>query len=286
MADLDLRRLRYFVTLAATLNYGQAAQALHIAQPALSRSISTLERELGVTLFERSRAGTKLTAAGELLRDEAQTLLHSAEILQQRLRRADRASLTVGFMPGLILTPLVRHLEERFVGLRVHALRTSWADQLTGLRDGRFDACLAHRPFDDEGLTVVDLFEEPRLVALPLDHPCSGRPEITLADLADDELLQPARAVPGWPGAYATACEAPPSVEEKFEQVAAGRGIVIVPLSASRYYHRPDLAFSRVNDLDPVRVCLVIETRRTEPTLHELLQAAPKLLTSPDAGPA
>ncbi|GLY29075.1 LysR family transcriptional regulator [Kineosporia sp. NBRC 101731] len=109
MADLDLRRLRYFVTLAATLNYGQAAQTLHITQPALSRSISTLERELGVTLFERSRAGTKLTAAGELLRDEAQALLHSAQALQQRLRQADRESLTVGFMPGLILTPLVRH---------------------------------------------------------------------------------------------------------------------------------------------------------------------------------
>jgi DNA-binding transcriptional LysR family regulator len=73
MSDLDLRRLRYFVTLAGTLNYGRAAEDLHIAQPTLSRAIAGLERELGVRLFDRSRAGTRLTAAGERPHDEARS---------------------------------------------------------------------------------------------------------------------------------------------------------------------------------------------------------------------
>jgi DNA-binding transcriptional LysR family regulator len=109
MGDLDLRRLRYFLKLADELNYGQAAEMLHIAQPALSRSITALERELGVTLFERSRSGTRLAAAGESLRVEARELLRAAETLQRRVRVADREgrSVTVGFMPGLIVTPVV-----------------------------------------------------------------------------------------------------------------------------------------------------------------------------------
>lgn len=102
MGDLDLRRLRYFLTLAEELNYGRAAEVLHLAQPALSRAITSLERELGVTLFVRSKSGTRLAPAGELLRDEARELLRAAETLQRRVQLADREgqSLRLGFMPG------------------------------------------------------------------------------------------------------------------------------------------------------------------------------------------
>ena len=247
MADLDLRRLRYFLVLAAELNYGRAAEILRIAQPALSRAMTALERDLGVKLFERSRAGTRLAPAGELLRDEAREMLRSAEILQRRVRVAEREgrSVTIGFMPGLIITPVVRHLEQRFPGLRVDVVRTSWTEQITALRDGRFDASFAHRPFDDEGLTVVELHAEARAAALPVTHPLAGKSELSLADLAGETLLQPVEAVPGWSGAAASPVAGSPSVEEKFESVAAGRGIVVIPESATRYYHRPDPCLSR-----------------------------------------
>ncbi len=290
MGDLDLRRLRYFLALAGTLNYGRAAEELHIAQPALSRSITALERELGVKLFDRSKAGTRLTPAGELLREEAELLLHQAESLQRRIRLADREGqgVTIGFIPGLILTPLVRHLGETFSGLCIDVVRTSWGEQIAGLRDGRFDACLASRPFDEEGLTVVDLFTEHRAVVLPVEHRLAGKAEVTLEDLAEDRLLQPAEAVPGWTGPSGgfVVGDAPPTVEEKFEHVAAGRGVLIVPESASRYYRRPDLTFARVSDLAEMKVCLVVETRRDSPVLRELLVAAPKLLTGGNADSA
>jgi DNA-binding transcriptional LysR family regulator len=272
--DLDLRRLRYFLALAETLNYGKAAEALHLAQPALSRSIATLEGELGVTLFDRSRAGTRLTPTGELLREEARELLRAAEGLQRRIRVPE--SVTIGFPPGAILTPVVRHLEAAFPGLRVEVVRTSMAGQIAGLRDGRLDASLAHRPFDDTGLTVADLYTEPRAVVLPVGHPCAGKTELALADLAGDRLLQPAATVPGWPGPAADFDPAAaPTVEEKFENVAAGRGVVVIPESATQYYRRPDLTFARVTDLPELQACMVIEaSRRRSAVLRELLAAA------------
>ncbi|MFI5844520.1 LysR family transcriptional regulator [Catenuloplanes sp. NPDC051500] len=272
MGDLNLRRLRYFLTLADELNYGRAAELLHVAQPALSRSISALERELGVRLFVRSRAGTRLAPAGELLRDEARALLHAADVLQQRLRLADREGrrVTIGFMPGMVLTPVVRHLEERFPGLRVEVCRASWHEQITALREGRFDAVYAQRPFDEDGLTVVDLYAEPRVVALPAGHPLATPGGVRLADLAGEELLQPAEAVPEW---IFPSFSGPSSlsVEEKFENVAAGRGVVIVPESVTRYYRRPDLAFVPVTDLPDAEFCLVVEARRRSAVLRELL---------------
>jgi DNA-binding transcriptional LysR family regulator len=67
--DLDLRKVRYFVALAEELNYGRAAERLHVAQPVLTRQIRSLERDLTAQLFERGRAGTRLTDAGRPGRD-------------------------------------------------------------------------------------------------------------------------------------------------------------------------------------------------------------------------
>ncbi|WNV86891.1 LysR substrate-binding domain-containing protein [Umezawaea sp. Da 62-37] len=283
MGDLDLRRLRYFLALADELNYGRAAEALHIAQPALSRSISALEQELGVTLFERSRSGTRLAAAGEFLREEARELLRAAETVQRRVRLSEREGhgLTIGFSPGLIITPVVRRMRETRPALRVDVVRTSWTDQIQSLRDGRIDASFAHRPFDDDGLTVIDLFAEPRFAALPADHALAASENLLLADLAGEVLLQPVAAVPEWTGV--TAPPVPPdddgtahspNVEVKLELVAAGRGVVVMPASTTRYYHRPDIAYVRVADLPDTRVCLVVESRRRSDVLRELVEVA------------
>ncbi|GLY16298.1 hypothetical protein Kisp01_33130 [Kineosporia sp. NBRC 101677] len=187
MSDLDLRRLRYFLILAEELNYGRAAEVLHMAQPALSRAITALERDLGVTLFNRSKSGTRLTPAGELLRGEARQLLLAAEVvLQRRMRRAAREGqeLTIAFMPGLIVTPVARQLEEKWPGLRVQLTRTSWTGQTAGVRDGRFDACFARRPIDDErGLNIVPLYGETFVAAISGDHLLAGRDQVLLSDL-------------------------------------------------------------------------------------------------------
>src|SRR6476646_1663680 len=93
--DLDMRKLRYFVAVAEELNFGRAADQLHIAQPVLSRQIRSFESELGVKLFERDSRGTRLTAAGKQLLKDAQFFLAESKALRQRLFRATEPNMTV-----------------------------------------------------------------------------------------------------------------------------------------------------------------------------------------------
>jgi hypothetical protein len=81
--DWDLRKLRYFVAVADRLNFGRAAEALHIAQPVLSRQILALEHELKAQLFERDNRTTRLTPAGKALLDEARPLLSAADAVHR-----------------------------------------------------------------------------------------------------------------------------------------------------------------------------------------------------------
>jgi DNA-binding transcriptional LysR family regulator len=290
MTDLDLRKLRYFVAVASELNYARAAKSLHIAQPVLSRQITALENELGVILFERSKRGTQLTEAGLVLREEATALLRSAGALQRRARVAGRegSHFTIGFMPGLIVTPVVRLLEERYPGLRVDVVRTSWDDQVEMIHDGRVDASFVRLPVPRRGLTIVPLFTERRLVVLPLDHPLAEQLDVTIADLAMFELIQDPDAVPEWrdaaerlrPNALTAGRVKVPAartVEEKLEQVAVGRGIVVLPESTAMFYTRPDVVHRYVTNLADGEVALAFDAHRVSPEMEALAEIAPRV---------
>ena len=198
--DVDLRKLRYFVAVAEQLHFGRAAAALHIAQPVLSRQIRALEDELHVQLFLRDRRSTELTAAGRQLLDDARPLLASAEALRRRAARAARGSstFTVGFMPGITVTSAVRALTDRHPDLQVELVRTTWVDQVEVLRDGRVDVSIVRLPIEARGLRLQPMYTDPRVVALRADHRLAGKESITIADLADEHLLQDPDAVPEW----------------------------------------------------------------------------------------
>lgn len=290
--DLDLRKVRYFMAVAEELNFGRAAETLHIAQPVLSRQIRALEGELGAQLFLRDRRRTELTAAGEALYADAAPLLAGAEALRRRVGRAARGTdgFTVAFMPGLIVTGAVRALTAAHPRLRVEVLRTSWADQVEVLRDGRADVSCVRLPVDQRGLKVLTLFDEPRVVVLPAGHRLAGQQQIRWADLAGETLLQPHGAVPEWrtltgdtsPGDVPAAV----AVEEKLEHVAAGRGIVVLPASTARFYQRPDVTAVAVDGLGPSRVALAWPATRRGRLIGEFAGLAATHLTASIGSPA
>ncbi|WP_369374109.1 LysR substrate-binding domain-containing protein [Promicromonospora sp. Populi] len=278
MSDLSLRRVRYFVTVAQELNFGRAAELLHLAQPVLSRQIAVLERELGTSLFDRSTRGTALSESGRALLEDARALLAAADTLEQRARFVARGvdRFAIGFMPGLVVSPLVQVLTDRLPGLDVQLVRTSWDDQVTKLHDGQLDVSLVRLPVSLRGLRSVPLFSEPRLVALPATHPLAAAERITVADLAPLELLQDPDAVPEWraerlrlglPPVRAAGVPTLHAVEEKLEHVAAGRGITILPESTTRFYRRPDVVYRPVDGLPPNEVVLAWPAHRTSPAL-------------------
>ncbi|WP_216895852.1 LysR family transcriptional regulator [Nocardia alni] len=298
MADVDLRKLRYFVAVAEHLHFGRAARELFIAQPVLSRQIRALEDELGVRLFARDRRSTELTPAGEQLLADARPLLSSAEALRRRVIRAAAGSdtFTVGFMPGVSVTAPVRALAARYPDLAIDLVPTTWDDQVTVLHDGRADVSAVRLPVDLRGLRVLPLHFEPRGVVVAADHPLAGKDTVRIADLAeerlagkravriadlaDDHLLQDPDTVPQWRDIATEMRGDPPappvfhSVEEKLAHVAAGRGIMFLPLSVMNFYTRPDIACLEVADLAPTQVGLAWLADRGSALIEEFADLA------------
>ncbi|PVE04748.1 LysR family transcriptional regulator [Streptomyces scopuliridis] len=285
--DLDLRKLRYFVAVAEELHFGRAAEKLHIAQPVLSRQIKALESELKVQLLVRDKRATELTSAGRQLLADAVPLLAAAEATRRRLARAARGTETfaIGFMPGLIVTGAVRELSRRHPDLSVEVVRTSWDDQAEVIHDGRVDVGYVRMPLDRHGLRLRNLLTEPRVAVLPADHPYAHKGVLSVNDLADEHLLQDPDAVPEWRdiatelstegSAGGQAAPRPiRTVEEKLENVAAGRGVVVLPLSTATYYTRPDVTHVEIFDIAPNQVCLAWASGRRSPLIQEFASIA------------
>jgi DNA-binding transcriptional LysR family regulator len=283
VVDVDLRKLRYFVAVAEHLHFGRAAEALHIAQPVLSRQIKVLEDDLKAPLFVRDKRATELTPAGVQLLAEARPLLANAAALRRRVTRVARgpATFVVGFMPGLIVTAPIRALVSRHPELTVEVIRTTWADQTDVIHDGRADVSFVRLPIDQQGLTIQQLHTEARVAALPADHRLAGKGTISIADLADEHLLQDPNAVPEWRDIATelrtrTRRPAPffHSVEEKLEHVAAGHGVCVLPLSVAMFYSRVDITHVAITDIAPNQICLAWDSTRRSRVIHEFAAIA------------
>jgi DNA-binding transcriptional LysR family regulator len=264
--DLDLRKLRYFVVLAQSLNFGRAAEELHIAQPVLSRQIKALEHELRVRLFDRDSRGTTLTDAGEQLLQSGKLLLASASALQVRLDAvaAPVRTITVGVMPGLLATAAATAFESAHPSCRVVVRRIGWDDQLDVVRNGTADIVYARDPEPEADLDVTPLLQEGRDVVLPLGHELGTRARVTPDDLKEVLLLQDVAVAPEWQAVAtprmrreAARLEHAATVEEKLERVASGRGFVILPRSTTAAYRRPDVVIVPADRFAPSRVGLV-----------------------------
>ncbi|MFC3499436.1 LysR family transcriptional regulator [Micromonospora krabiensis] len=292
--DVDLRKLRYFVAVAEELHFGRAAARLHIAQPVLSRQIRALEHELQAELFVRDRRSTALTEAGSQLLADAYPLLDSAEALRRRVRQAahGRATFTIAFMPGIIVTAEARALAERHPDLAVGVVRTSWNEQVEVVRDGRADVSYVRLPVDQRGVRLLPLFSEPRVVVLPGEHRLAGRASVGLAELVEERLLQDPEAVPEWRDLPHRPTEPDPrprpqlnSVEEKLEHVAAYGGVVILPLSTAAFYTRPDVVHVLVDDLRPNQVCLAWAESNRSPLVREFVDLAERRARATETSP-
>jgi DNA-binding transcriptional LysR family regulator len=266
--DLDLRKLRYFVAVAQHRHFGRAAQQLYIAQPVLSRQIRALERDLGCALFERTTRSVQLTAAGDQLLEEASGIFAAVDTALRRVHDVHRGveRLVVAFAPGLLVSEPVRAFNAMHPGVDVELLPLKWWDQDGPLRDGRADVGYLRRPFDDTGIRAVTVGRDTKVACLPATHRLASRRTIRLADLDGEHLLdaQVSRSV---------------TVEEKFENIAVGHGIAVLPRSVVMPYSRPDLVYVDVVDTDPVERCIAVAKGRRERRIRDFMAVALDMLT-------
>ncbi len=278
LPELDLKRLRYFVTLAEELHFGRAAQRAFIAQPALSRTIKQLEDQFGVPLFTRSSRRVELTGAGRQLAEDARSLLASADAMCERVLRAADAptSLTVGFFTGdNTLGGAMREFTARHPETVIAVRRIYWHDQTRAVLDGTVDAALVHLPIDDEGLRFELLHSEPRYAVLAADHPLAGAAEVSIHDLQQDPVVLHHGASPAWeafhnfdPRPDGRAARRGPEVtclEEKLEVIATGHAISFLPASTRFWLNtQSGLASVLVTDMPPTEVGVAWSVERED----------------------
>jgi DNA-binding transcriptional LysR family regulator len=290
--DLDLRLVGYFVAVAEQRHFGRAAAALRVAQPSLSRQIRRLEQQIGARLLDRTRQGTRLTEAGEVFLPRAKALLRSATQAAAQARAAAQPSrVAIGYTMGLIVTPAVREMRREHPDADVQALHLDWDEALDALLGHRVDAVVTRLPFPTDGLHVTILYDEPRVLVVPVDHRLAGRDFVTLDDIADEPMPRVRHSDPAWSAFWRIdprpdgrrAPDGPfiDAIEDKFEVIASGQAVAI-----TADWHgnspRPDITTVPLQGVEPSHV--VLATRAGDRS--RLVSAFRKLAEAHLNGPA
>lgn len=247
---LDLRLLRYFVTVAETEHVGRAAERLHVSQSPLSRQVRQLEAQLGLSLFRREKQRIWLTDEGRWLLAEARALLDRTSRLEREAvqrARGEAGSLSVGFvrtaMWNHLLPSAFRHFRRAHPDVRVD-LRTLGSEaQFEELRRGELDLGLTHATPRGTDLVPVELLVEPFLLVLPRGHSLATRKRLAPEDLDGRAGVVLSRAV--CPASYdrlmAAGARAGFVLDARAEAsdhatvlglVESGAGIALLPASA------------------------------------------------------
>jgi DNA-binding transcriptional LysR family regulator len=188
---MELRHLRYFVGVGEEQHFGRAAERLHIAQPALSRQIQDLEREMGFLLFDRLPRGVRLSAAGKLFLSDARRILQDVAEAKRRAERialGQAGTLRIGIATAVSWHGLVVNAFREFrrrhpdVELVLHHLVS--VHQVEAVISGRLDAgfVAAITPWNKE-LEHRQFALDKMVLAVPKGHPLTKRESIRLRDL-------------------------------------------------------------------------------------------------------
>jgi DNA-binding transcriptional LysR family regulator len=288
---VELRQLRYFVTVAEELHFSRAAARLHLAQSALSSQIRRLEADVGGPLFHRSTRQVRLTPAGEALLTEGRAILVAADGALGRARalaQGESASFSVaslGPVPGTLLSPVLAVFSGRHPHVRIDVRAVEFSNMLTALRTGKADVAFLYAPLDEPDLHVTPLISEPRVVVLPSNHPLAQREWLRPADLvAETFVAQPDVTPEAWRDYWMLVDEVghrpriSPYVGDNLEEwlylIGRGEGVDTCPAIIARYFARPDVAFVPLREAAPATLVLAVHRDRRQPMTDEFVELA------------
>lgn len=250
---MTLTELKYIVAVARERHFGRAAEACFVSQPTLSVAIRKLEDELSVVLFERGGGEIGVTDIGLRVVAQAQKVLEEAALLKEIARQGEDP-LAGPLRVGIIYT-IAPYLLPRLVPVQVAqtpqmplVLQENYTTRLLELlRQGELDCAIVALPIPDAGLTIEPLYDEPFVVAVPVQHPWAKRKRIQPDELKEETMLllgsghcfrdQVLEVCPEF-ARYSASSE---GIQRSFEgssletirhMVAAGLGVTVMPASS------------------------------------------------------
>jgi DNA-binding transcriptional LysR family regulator len=193
---MEMHQIRYFLSAARLLNFTRAAEECHVAQPSLSRAIQKLEEELGGPLFRRERARTHLTELGRLMLPHLERTYRAAEdakALARGFGKGQVAPLVLGvctLVESATLDAVLAELGAAMPGLQLNVVGGTSADLLEQALAGQLDLMIIEAPADaPERFEAWRLFSHDYHMVVRRDHPAAKQPEISLADVAAEPLI-------------------------------------------------------------------------------------------------
>ncbi|MEV6280908.1 LysR substrate-binding domain-containing protein [Nocardia sp. NPDC051832] len=288
--DVHGRDLRYFLAVAEQLNFTRAAEGLFVSQPALSKQIRMLEKQLGATLFVRDGRSVQLTAVGEALLPHARQVLSAwgaAHSAVEAAKTAQAATLTVGIStsPGRGILPAVRsRFGATYPNAKAILRQVGWADPTAGLADASADVAFVWLPLEGgERYHWLVVAQEPRMVALPETHRLARRETVDFGDLLGEPFL----ALPETAGVlrdYWLALDArdgrPPiiggevaSAEETYESVLNGDGVVLLATGNAPLIAHDGVVVREVRGIRPSELALAWRRDDHRPLVRGYIEA-------------
>lgn len=284
---MELRHLRYFLAVGEDQHYGRAAQRLHLAQPALSRQIQDLEREIGFQLFDRLPRGVRLSAAGKVFLEDARLVLQQvsdATVRAGRVARGLAGTLRVGFTESAswhgVVPASFRRFRQGQPDAELQLNPMSSLEQVQAVRSGRLDAGFVFNMSKvDPELDQVLVASQKLVLAAPKEHPLTRRDNLRLRDLTEATFVWfPRRQSPAYYDRLLQACSrgglaTPRIVQEAVDQatmlslVACRLGVAFVT-DATRWRCPKDVVLLPVVDLRvPIPFSLVWRKDNASPLL-------------------
>ncbi|MDX6741555.1 LysR family transcriptional regulator substrate-binding protein [Actinocorallia sp. A-T 12471] len=176
------------------------------------------------------------------------------------------------YAPGVTPAKWAGVWAERVRDVPLRLIQVSAAEAVPLLRDGGAEAAFVRLPVEREGLQVIPLYVETTVVVVPKEHAVAAVDDLTLADLADEEVIAPLDDVIDWterPGN--PAFTSPESTADAIELVAAEAGVLLLPQSLARLHHRKDLTYRPVTDAPQSRIGLAWPAGETSDLMEELI---------------
>ena len=197
---MELRQLKSFALLAEELHFNKAAEKLFIVQPALTKQIQDLERELGVLLFDRNKRSVKLTVAGAYFLTEVKAILLKLEEAKNRIKWVEdgaKGEVRIGYVGSCIhtfLPDMLSVLQQNSPHIQTYLNEMTSSAQLLAIQKGELDVAFLRNPPQNNHFEQKLVYQETFSLVLPLNHPIDENNFKSVAQLANENFILPTLA--------------------------------------------------------------------------------------------